>query len=172
MKTFRIIPAFLCVLMSLPAWAGSYDDRAQVTAASPIYQTVNTPQQQCYQDNTAAAPQGGNTVGAVIGALAGGLLGSQVGNGNGKVAAGAIGAATGAVVGDRYQGNSGPTQHCQTVMQTSQQQIGYQVTYLYHGRQFEARMPFNPGPYLTVRVNVQPDLSAQQQPMNGPYNGQ
>lgn len=148
-------------LMGLYAATSQADDsfpaRARVTSVTPAFAAVSTPRQQCWNETTAASPGGGNTTGAVIGAITGGLLGSTLGKGNGKVAAGAVGAATGAVVGDRWNNGSAPqeVQRCRTVEETRQQQVGYDVTYVYQGRQFATRLPYDPGRWVNLRVNLQ-----------------
>ena len=159
------------ILLGLHAsasWAGpDFMARARVISATPVYQTVSTPRQECWNETAAQPPGGGNTAGAVIGAITGGLLGATVGKGNGKVAAGAVGAATGAVVGDRWNNGGGPqeVQRCRTVEDAQQQMIGYDVTYQYQGRQFAARLPYAPGPWLLLRVNLE---VAPRQPGMGP----
>ena len=150
------------------SWADpGFMARARVISATPVYQTVSTPRQECWNESAAQPPRGGNTAGAVIGAITGGLLGATVGKGNGKVAAGAVGAATGAVVGDRWNNGGGPqeVQRCRTVEDTQQQMIGYDVAYQYQGRQFATRLPYAPGPWLLLRVNLQ---VAPPQPGMGP----
>ena len=149
------------VLLGLHASVSSADSgfitRARVISATPVYQAVSSPRQECWNETTAQPASGGNTAGAVIGAITGGLLGATVGKGNGKVAAGAVGAATGAVVGDRWNSGSSTqeVQRCRTVEDPQQQMIGYDVTYQYQGRQFATRLPYAPDPWLLLRVNPQ-----------------
>jgi len=42
--------------------------------------------------------------------------------------------------------------------------VGYEVRYEYNGRQFSARMPFDPGPQMPVNVEVRPPIARD-------YNG-
>lgn len=153
----------LSTLGAATAWAGpTFRERARVISATPMYESVDTPRQQCWTESSGyyqEAPRSGNTAGAVIGAIAGGLLGSTVGGGNGKIAASAVGAATGAVVGDRYNTSGGAyypreVQRCRTISDYHRQLIGYEVTYRYQGRDFTTRLPYNPGPWVLLRVNV------------------
>ena len=162
-KTLALGLVAASALAAANAWAGpAFRERARVVSATPVYENVDTPRQQCWTEQSGyyqEAPRGGNTAGAVIGAIAGGLLGSTVGGCNGKIAASAVGAATGAVVGDRYNTSGGAyppreVQRCRTVSDYHQQLIGYYVTYRYHGREFTTRMPYNPGPWVMLRVNV------------------
>ena len=167
-KHFALGAIVLLGIHASVSWAGpGFIARARVISATPVYQTVSAPRQECWNETTAQAPSGGNTAGAVIGAITGGLLGATVGKGNGKVAAGAVGAATGAVVGDRWNNGGGPqeVQRCRTVEGTQQQMIGYDVTYQYQGRQFATRLPYAPGPWVLLRVNLE---VAPHQPGMGP----
>ena len=178
MHAKKLIAASLAALTGLAAasaWADgpTFRERARVISSTPVYENVSTPRQQCWTESSGYsqdAPRGGNTAGAVIGAIAGGLLGSTVGGGNGKIAASAVGAATGAVVGDRY--NSGgdgaypqEVQRCRTVNDYRQQVVGYEVTYRYQGRDFTTRLPYNPGPWVMLRVNV--DIAQNQGGQDG-----
>jgi uncharacterized protein YcfJ len=81
------------------AFAQAYSDVAQVVSAQPIYERVNTPRQECFNETvtvdrrtaspgyqnanyTAPAPSSERTFGAgtVIGAIVGGVVGHQFGN--------------------------------------------------------------------------------------------
>jgi uncharacterized protein YcfJ len=143
-----------------------FRDRAKVVSSIPVYEQVNEPRRECrteYQTYEERSYQNGNnTGGAILGAVAGGLIGSTVGKGNGKVAAAAVGAATGAVIGDRwYDDRDGgyttthtrPVEVCRTVDNYHQQVVGYDVTYRYNGRNFTARLPYDPGEWLSLNVN-------------------
>jgi len=138
--------------------------RAPVVASTPVYDTINEPREECriettgYETQTYRNPS--NTGGAILGAIAGGLIGSTVGKGNGKVAAAAVGAATGAVVGDRWNDRgvyteSRPTQveRCNTRDNFRQVLTGYDVRYRFNGREFTARLPYDPGEFLNLNVS-------------------
>lgn len=47
-------------------------------------------------------------------------------------------------------------QRCQTVADTRDEVRGYDVRYRYHGREYTARLPYDPGSTLQVDVNVRP----------------
>lgn len=144
-----------------------YDDEmtvhAPVVASVPVYETINEPRQRCWIETTGYETQtlrsAPNPGGAIIGAIAGGLIGSTVGKGNGKIAAAAVGAATGAVVGDRWNGGvvteSRPTQieRCSSEDNYRQVLVGYDVRYRFDGREFSARLPYEPGDFLTLNVS-------------------
>lgn len=82
--------------------ATDFVDTAQVISATPVYERVSEPRQECYTE-TAAAPQKPQERGIaapILGGVAGALLGRQVGQGHGRDAATAVGAAVGAMAGD------------------------------------------------------------------------
>jgi uncharacterized protein YcfJ len=144
-------------------WGERHDTlvRARVIAAEPIYQTINEPRTQCWSETVGYAPRPSrDSGGAVIGAIAGGLIGSTVGKGNGRVAAAAVGAATGAVIGDRAAGHAyaaGPRQieRCETTDSYRRVVAGYDVRYRYLGREYRTELPYDPGRFVALRVNVQ-----------------
>ena len=47
-------------------------------------------------------------------------------------------------------------QRCQTISDTRDEVRGYDVRYSYHGREYNARLPYDPGSTLQVDVNVRP----------------
>lgn len=135
--------------------------RARVVSSNPVYESVNKPRKECWTESTGYETRGyrnNNTTGSVIGAVAGGLLGSAVGKGNGKVAAAAVGAATGAVVGGRwnngrYAGHPEEVERCRTTDNYRQVVNGYDVRYRFQGREFNTRLPYDPGEWVTLKVN-------------------
>lgn len=135
--------------------------RARVISSNPIYESVNTPRKECWTESTGYESSGyrnNNTTGTIIGAVAGGLLGSTVGKGNGKVAAAAVGAATGAVVGGRwnngrYDDHPEEVERCRTSDNYRQVVNGYDVRYRFQGREFNTRLPYDPGEWVTLKVN-------------------
>lgn len=137
--------------------------RAPVISSEPIYRTVNEPRTECWTETVRpqARYREESNGGAVLGAIAGGLLGSTVGRGNGRVAAAAIGAATGAVVGDRmdsaYAAGPREVERCETHDQFRRTILGYDVRYRYQGRDYSARLPYDPGRSVKLRVSVEVD---------------
>ena len=136
--------------------------RARVISSHPIYESVNTPRKECWNESSSGETRGyrgNNTTGSIIGAVAGGLLGSTVGKGNGKVAAAAVGAATGAVVGgrwnsgERYSSYPKQVERCHTTDNFRQVVNGYDVRYQFQGREYGTRLPYDPGEWLTLKVN-------------------
>lgn len=145
-----------------------FPDRARVISATPVYDRINEPRQQCWTETVGYEEQvyrsRNDNGGTIIGAIAGGLLGSTVGRGSGRVAGAAIGAATGAVIGDRidsddhYYRSARPRQveHCQVSDNFRDVVVGYDVVYRYRGREYSTRMANDPGRWLDVSVDVSP----------------
>ncbi len=95
----------------------------------------------------------------MIGGIAGGLIGHQFGSGSGNTAATIAGALGGAAVGNEVaRRNDDPRaiERCRTVSDTSERVVGYDVVYRFQGREFTARLPYDPGPELPVNVTVAP----------------
>jgi uncharacterized protein YcfJ len=102
MTTRKLIPLLIATLCSSGAF-GATDvvDTAQVISATPIYERISEPRQECNGDNAAAPqPKERNLLGPILGGIAGALIGRQVGHGNGREVATAVGAAAGTMAGD------------------------------------------------------------------------
>lgn len=153
------------------AQAETFFDNARVRSVEPQYENVSVPRQQC--SNQLVQEQrmvdGGhdrNYGGVALGGIAGGVLGNQVGGGSGRAAATALGAVVGALVGDRVANqNARAPQYetvprevttCQTVNDVQSRLAGYRVAYDYHGQVYSTVMPREPGPFVQVRVSVDP----------------
>lgn len=133
---------------------------AQVVAVQPLTQseTSQLPHRVCRNEEVAVPEtyrDNHQIGGAVVGGLVGGLLGHQVGGGRGRTLATLAGAAGGAFAGheiqkDHQQDNPSSMQMrdvCRTVTDTthSTQTVGYDVTYIWHGRAGHVRMDHDPG---------------------------
>lgn len=174
MKTRTLKVSLLSTAMLLgatTAQANHPDDqmliRARVISATPIYESVNEPRQECWTETRDYDTRGyddrgyrNNTGGSIIGAIAGGLLGSTVGKGNGRVAAAAVGAATGAVVGgqwnnnNRYERYPEQVERCRTTNHYREVMNGYDVRYRLQGREFQTRLPYDPGKWVMLNANL------------------
>jgi uncharacterized protein YcfJ len=165
----RIAAATLLALAAAPALAqnGAGAEYARVTSAAPQYERVNTPREECWNEQvtgggypSAQGPQ--SYLGPVIGGVVGGLLGSQIGAGNGKKVAIGAGAIAGTLVGAHVAGSTAyaaapqTVQRCRVVDQWENRLTGYDVAYQYAGRTYHALLPYDPGPRLQVRVSVEP----------------
>lgn len=164
----RLALASLVAAAAVAAHAETYIDNARVSRVDPQYETVTVPHQECTsQWVTDAQPVGGprNYGGAVLGGVAGALLGNQVGGGHGREAATALGAVVGAFTGDHLanggvalaaQPEQREVQSCRTVNEQQTRVSGYRVNYEYRGQHYTTLTRQDPGPYLQVRVTVDP----------------
>lgn len=134
---------------------------AEVVSAQEVTQAVVTPREEC-EDVTvrrqAPAKDSQRIAGTVLGGVAGGLLGSTIGGGAGRTVATVAGAAGGAFVGNQVQKNmqqknvvTSTERRCKTVNDTTQQLVGYDVTYRLDGKEGVVRTSFKPGPTLPVK---------------------
>lgn len=134
---------------------------AEVVAVKEVTQTVVTPREECQDvqvQKQAPVKDSQRITGTVIGGVAGGLLGSTIGGGTGRTVATIAGAAGGAYAGNQVQKNMQQknvvttTEHrCKTVNDTTQQLVGYDVTYRLDGKEGVLRTSFKPGATLPVK---------------------
>jgi len=137
---------------------------ARVVSATPVVAQVATPQQVCFDELQAVAPQGSGA-GALLGAIAGGVIGNAVGKGAGNAVATGLGVFGGAVLGDHIEkdgrpGSSRTVRRCEQQQAYSQQVVAYQVVYELNGQQFSTQMNREPGPSIPVQVSVSPVVQA------------
>jgi uncharacterized protein YcfJ len=153
----------LAAFAALPARAEQFSQWARVIEATPMYQRIDQPRQECWNE-TQVEQRSDAPVGAIVGGIAGGVIGHQFGGGRGRDAATVGGAVAGALVGnevDRDRGGEVVTrdvQRCRTVNDSSQVISGYNVRYEYDGHEFRTRTTSDPGDRIQVRVDVQPDV--------------
>src|SRR5262245_39313241 len=122
--------------------------------------TVRTPRQACHDEQVvqqAPTRDPHQITGTVIGPVVGGVLGNQVGGGNGKKLATVAGAAAGGYAGNRIQdrmqqGDTYTTneQHCKTVYDTHEKQVGYDVRYRLCETEGKVQMDHHPGERIPV----------------------
>ena len=173
--------AAAAALVAHGAGAADFVDTAPVVASVPIYEHVNAPRQECWNEQVVspAPSSGGSPLGAIVGGIAGGVIGHQIGSGRGNAVATGIGAVTGAVIGDKVDPNGGVlsgnagaapnqqvVQRCRSVDNWQDVVRGYNVTYRYNGRDVIVRLPYDPGPNVRVAISLIPD---QRPPVS--YNG-
>ena len=163
----RLALVSLLATAAVAAHAQTYLDNARVTSVDPQYESVRVPREEC-SNRWISEPRrsGGREYGgAVLGGLAGALIGNQVGRGHGQEAATALGAVVGAFTGDNFANRDRwqqpePVQRevttCRDVEDVQTRIVSYQVTYEYRGQQFTTLTHDKPGPYLPVRVSVDP----------------
>ena len=177
----RFILGALALALSLPVAAQRYTSAlgprggvenvnfayADVLRVDPIYEYVNAPREECYEDRVTTRERRGDTTGGtVLGAIVGAAIGNQVGSGDGRRAATAAGAVIGGTVGhNAARDNAGPprvyseTQHrCRRVddYREDRRVVGYDVEYRYRGDVYVSRVGYDPGDRLRVRVSVTP----------------
>ncbi len=174
----RLLPAAALTAFSQLACANGYPppggefDYAQVTRVEPLTRVVQTPlqQEECWDEpvayyQSASGPQ--SYTPHLMGGIVGAVVGNQFGKGSGRDWSTVAGAALGASVGRDYAQQraayggasyTGSERRCRLVQSYAQQTVadGYRVLYHYNGRQYETRLPQDPGPQLRVRVDVVP----------------
>jgi uncharacterized protein YcfJ len=130
---------------------------------------------------------GGIGPGTILGAIVGGVIGHQFGGSSAGRDHGTVaGALIGGIAGnqaDREADDSGyrtasrdvyvdrapvtrDVERCDTVAESRERIVGYDVRYEYNGHEFRTRMPFDPGPQMPVNVDVRPP--AANVPLTGP----
>lgn len=134
---------------------------AEVLAVEPIKETVRTPREVC-RDVTVTRQKPVHDqhriAGTAVGAVVGGLLGNQIGGGTGKKIATVAGAVGGGYAGnqvqERMQRNSTYTTtetRCDTVMDSHDKVVGYNVRYDLDGKVGQVRMDREPGAQIPVK---------------------
>ncbi len=170
------LAAVLAAAAATAATAADFTDYAPVVATAPVYERVNAPRQECWNETVTvepAQPAAGNgaaTAGTIIGGIVGGVAGHQVGGGRGKDVATVAGAITGALIGNNIGGRQARdpavvygepetrvVQRCQTVDAWQDVVRGYDVTYRYAGRDATVRLPYDPGREVRVAVGIVAD---------------
>jgi uncharacterized protein YcfJ len=154
-------------------------DYARVVDVDPIMTQVRSavPRRDCYNEvqrssgysysrgysSQSAAP-------TLIGGIIGGVIGSQIGHGHGRSVATVAGTLLGAGIGQAAGRNANDrayeyeepqervVQRCSMTYddQVEQRIDGYRVTYVYQGREYSTRMPYDPGDRVRIRVDVIP----------------
>ena len=134
---------------------------AEVLAVQPVKETIQTPREEC-RDVTVTRQKPvkdqHQIAGTAIGAVVGGLLGNQVGGGTGKKIATVAGAVGGGYAGNKVQENMQANDtytttetRCNTVTDTSEKLVGYDVEYRLDGEVGQVRMDHDPGRQIPVR---------------------
>jgi len=163
-------------------YPGPQYEYARVVNVEPLVREVRvtTPRQECWTETRYEQVEyGGRTVhpaagSMILGGIIGAALGNQIGGGDGRRAATVAGAIIGSAIGHdvaerRNGGRYSDTeysetrpydvQRCQVRYDESHERRidGYRVTYVYNGREFTTRTPYDPGDRIRVRVNVEPE---------------
>lgn len=109
--------------------------------------------------------QTGRNVATVLGGIVGAALGSKVGGGSARYATAAVGSMVGGMAGREIYETSQRNRReasvtvCDPVREDAyrdreDQVVGYDVTYVYGGREYTTRTDHHPGDRIRVRVDV------------------
>jgi len=133
---------------------------AQVVNVEEVRQTVNTPREVCEDVPVTRKKEPTDKykiAGTAGGAVLGGLAGSLIGGGKGKTLATVAGAAAGGYAGNKVQGNmqdnntyTTTERRCNTVMDSHQKVVGYNVTYTIGDQKSTVHMDKKPGNRIPV----------------------
>ncbi|PIQ38714.1 MAG: hypothetical protein COW59_00395 [Lysobacterales bacterium CG17_big_fil_post_rev_8_21_14_2_50_64_11] len=136
--------------------------KGEVLAVEPITESRTGPREVC-EDKVVeyqVQPKDPNKItGTAIGAVVGGLLGNQIGGGTGKTVATVAGVAGGAYAGRKIQENqqeanahseSRVERSCQTITETRDEVVGYDVTYVVDGETASKRVTRKPGETIAL----------------------
>jgi uncharacterized protein YcfJ len=136
------------------------DDYAEVLKVSPVIRTVSVPREECRDQlvSVKRPTQDPNQIaGTVTGAVIGGVVGSQIGDGDGKKVATVAGVVAGGISGKKVQEGMQDRnvdqvnqRVCETMQDSRQEQVGYNVTYLFNGHEQTVQMADDPGKRLRM----------------------
>lgn len=155
---------------------------ARVTAVRPLIERVRTevPVRECYETTAYAPPaygppRPGSAVGGTIaGGVIGGVIGDRFGGGEGRDAMRLFGALVGAAIGhdaatrrqaayypqarSREGGEPYPVSECTTRYESriEERTRGYEVAYVYEGREYFTETATPPGDRIPIEVSVRP----------------
>ncbi len=155
---------------------------ARVTDVRPLVEQVRTevPVRECYETTAYAPPayrsgygsgRPGNAVGGtIVGGVVGGVIGDQFGRGEGRDAMRLLGALVGAAIGHdtatrrqtayypQQTREAYPVEECTTRYESriEQRTRGYQVAYVYEGREYYTETAAPPGDRIPIEVSVRP----------------
>ncbi len=137
------------------------DAYARVISVVEIKEVRKTPKEVCKDvvvESGSASGDDRKILGTVGGAVVGGVLGHQVGGGRGKDIATAAGAVAGALGGRKIQENQQRKKaqpvvekRCETVTESIETTVGYDVKYEFDGRQQTVRMSRKPGDRIPMK---------------------
>ncbi len=181
-KTLLLMCMIVIVMASIPVTQAGHKghkskhaafyDRAPVVDVQPIKRTVrvSVPERECWEEEVHYSGPALDAADAArnvfIGGVIGGVIGHQFGRGRGKDAATLAGTLIGASVAHGHTKRKARghehgvayEEHCRVVDQyrIEERIDGYWVTYRYRGELFTTRMPYDPGDWIEVRVQVSP----------------
>ena len=153
-----------------PSKADSFAIEAPVVNVEPLVRVVQVtvPQEVCWEEPVRYQTRNGyqSHTPKVIGGIIGGVVGNQFGKGSGNTVMTAAGALLGASIGrdvayERSRNQATQVRYervCEIEQVTHQEERsdGYRVTYEYAGQEFVTYSKVDPGPYIRVRVRLEP----------------
>ena len=157
---------------------------ARVTDVRPLIERVQTqvPVRECYQATAYAPPaygsgygpaRPGNGVGGtIVGGVVGGAIGDRFGRGEGRDAMRLLGVLVGAAIGHdaatrrqaayypQQRSEAYPVEECTTRYESriEERTRGYEVAYVYEGREYYTETASPPGDRIPIEVSVRPVL--------------
>lgn len=141
---------------------------ARVVNVEPLYERVRytVPVEHCWNEQRVRGGHGTDRTGAtILGGAVGAIVGSSLGSGDGRRAATVGGALIGAVIGSELGRDGGyrevrheTVRRCDVREEVRHEErvAAYRVTWIYNGRREVSRLPYDPGRYLPVAVDVRP----------------
>ncbi len=146
---------------------------ARVIESVPVYASVEV-REECWNPSARRFElrrEGRDSTkdGTAIGAIAGGILGHQIDSGGGTIAGALLGGLLGNQIDrghNRHDQSDLDLSRCRRVAVNDGAVAGYDVRYVYRGREYTTRMAHDPGRRLTVREDGRPldGLSLYSQP--------
>jgi len=139
----------------------SKPEYAEVISVHAVTERVETPRQECHDVQvTRQKPvkDENRIAGTAIGAIAGGLLGNALGGGGSNTGAKVAGAVAGGYAGNKTQQHLQETStetvtqtKCQTLVDVSENTVGYDVKYRIGEKEGSVRMDHDPGDSIPLR---------------------
>ena len=170
-RWLQLAGIFCCIVPAQVSLADNGYAQAQVIAVSPRYETVtySEPREECRMERVAYS-HGSNksSTPKLIGALIGGALGNALGAKRpnkqvGAVVGGVLGYSIGKDIARHNSHHRGEVRYRQEEVcevfydQRQEQQLsGYDVTYEYGGKSYQALLDEHPGATIRVKVRVRP----------------
>jgi uncharacterized protein YcfJ len=136
-------------------------DYARVVSVIPVIETVKNPREECRDEvvtRQKPVKDKHQITGTVIGAVAGGVLGNALGGGGKNTGAKIAGAAVGGYAGnkthEKIQTNNtyeSTERVCNTVIDSAERTVGYDVKYLIGDTLGTVRMDHDPGDTIPLK---------------------
>ena len=153
------------IVLEPPRYSSEYV-YAEVTRVSPVFEYLKRTRgvRECWDEAVQySGHYSQNAIGTtLVGGVVGAAIGHQIGDGRGRDFSTALGTIVGARMGHdaAYSDFEGVPQYqrvCGTVQQDNGFEViqdGYQISYRYAGKDYHARLPYDPGERIKLRVQV------------------